>query len=385
MTPENYLWYSKAVLLSIATLTFLGIFLRWKTESGICRPLAYMSLLLAVVCIVDIVVCQQFDYHPLMIKSGSSFGVLVLVLVLISFSYLYAIQLFHPVKVTVRLLLRLNACLIVSLIGYVILSIANIAYIPNYNIHQLIGHLENNTFAVWWLLTTLSIIIYAVFVNLQTLGWTLGHIRHTPKEHSFVGQLTRYGLFIPYLLFSFAIFILICFSCCGMEPGVEAGCFMTVSVILFLIYIYSHFYSFRLDKREEEKGDVCVDSEEVAEKHLIRANDRLLIEKIAHLMEVEELYKSTDLTTEVLAGQLGVSRKKLYLFLKEHYDSTFSEYVNGIRLECAEKLMAEKENINLSIAQISEMSGFNSVKTFNKFFKEKHAITPTKYRNSIDF
>lgn len=382
MTPENYLWYSKAVLLSIATLTFLGVFLRWKTESRICRPLAYMSLLLAVVCIVDIVVCQKFDYHPLMIKSGSSFGVLVLVLVIISFSYLYAIQLFHPVKVTVKLLLRLNACLIVSLIGYVILSIANIDYIPNYNIHQLIGHLENNTFAVWWLLTTLSVVVYAIFVNLQTLGWTLIHIRSTPKEHSFVGHLTRYGLFVPYLLFSFGIFVLLCFSCCDMQPGVEACCFIALSVILFLIYIYSQFYSFCLDKREKE---VLVDSEVVAEKQLIRANDRLLIEKITHLMEVEELYKSTDLTTEVLAGQLGISRKKLYLFLKEHYDSTFSEYLNSIRLECAEKLMAGKENINLSIAQISEMSGFNSVKTFNKFFKEKHAITPTKYRNSIDF
>lgn len=382
MTPENYLWYSKAVLLSIATLTFLGIFLRWKTESRVCRPLAYMSLLLATICIIDIAACQNFSYHPLMIKSGSSFGVLFFTLSIISFSYLYSMELFNPVKVTIKLLLRLNACLVVSLVGYIILSVSTINGLPNYNIQELVGNLEHSTFAVWWLLTTFSIVIYAIFVNLKTLGWALKRIRENRKNKTAVGYFQNYGLLIPYILFSSAILLLVCFSCVKMNPGVEAVCIIIISVILFLIDISSHFYTY-YPKPSFDEADTH--REVISETHLIRANDRLLIEKITHLMEEEELYKSTDLTTEVLAGYLGISRKKLYLFLKEHYDSTFSDYVNGIRLECAEKLMSEKKCINLSISQISEMSGFNSVKTFNKFFKEKHLTTPTKYRNSIEF
>lgn len=379
MTPEDYLWYSKAVLLTIATLTCIGVFLRWKTESSICRPLAYMSLFLGILCIIDIVVCRNFDDHPLMLKSGGSFGILFFILIVISFSYLYAIELFNPVKVTFKLLLRLNLGLVISLVGYIVLSVFKIDFS-----HDQTWWGVNSVLSLWWLVTTISIVVYAVFVNLKMLKWTLGSVGKAKRDNPKISPLQCYGLFIPYVLFSLAVMLLCMFSFFKLAPDVEAPCFLVISVILFLLYIYSHFYRSVVPVKSivhKESLNVV----HLPEKQLIRVNDRLLIEKLTRLMKQEELYKSKELTTDVLAQRLGVSRKKLYLFLKEQYSATFSDYVNGIRLECAEQLMSSKEHIDLSIALISEMSGFNSVKTFNKFFKAKHATTPNKYRNTIEF
>lgn len=387
MTSEDYLWYSKAVLLTIATLTFVGVFIRWKTESQICKPLAYMSLLLAAFCITDIIVCQNFDYHPLMLKSGRGFGILFFVLAVIAFSYLYVIELFKPVKVTFKLLLRLNWALIISLSGYIVLSVFNIELFPDYDLRHTSGGLNTNALSLWWLITTLSVLVYALFVGFRAFRWTMGSITAIRREHPEVATYHCYGLLIPYVLFGSVVVLLCVFSLFRLEPAVEAPGFIFISVILFLIYIYTHFYSeVHFDKKDESAEHKEDRSETLlSDKQEIRAHDRLLIEKLTRLMEQDELYKSKDLTTEVLARHLGISRKKLYLFLKEHYNSTFSDYINGLRLESAEKLMSSIEHIDLSITRIAEMSGFNSVKTFNKFFKAKHDTTPTKYRNSIDF
>ncbi|MEF9986422.1 MAG: helix-turn-helix domain-containing protein [Bacteroidales bacterium] len=358
MTAENYLWYSKTILLMVTTIIFLGILLRWKVESKIHHTLAYLFLMLTVVYTIDLIFCTIFKEHPIIIKSGSSFGTLFIIHIIVSFSYLYSIEIFKPIKITLKFLLLLNIPLIVTLFGYVMLSLLGYSILPNYSILELISNLGSNPFSVLWLLSVISFIIYALYANVKTLQWTL----------EYLSKQNGAWLIINYLLFSLAIPLGIMFILLNMDSIGEALCFIIISVIMVLIYISSF------------NGD---NNMSVEKSQFMRVNDRLLIENITNLMEHEQLFRVKDLTTDILAQKLGISRKKLYLLLKECYNSSFTDYVNGYRLSYAKKLMVNKAYLNLSMQQILENSGFNSVKTFNKFFKAKYLVTPIKYRNSV--
>lgn len=388
MTPEDYLWYSKAVLFTTTVFTTIGIFIRWKSEARARYPLAYMSLLLTFICITDIYLSMRGTYHPLMIKSGSSFGILFFGLIITAFFYLYAIEIFYPQKATTKLLFLLNIPLLFCTLGYIILVIAGGSPLQNYNAKEFLNHSWISPFAILWLVTFIILVFYALFVNVRTLKWTLIHLQNMKKYFSMAESFRYYCLIVTYLIFSLTILLGSGVFLSRMNIRNEASCFLCFAFLLILIYVISLFQTKgcpnkqsppKNDNKNREQHDTT------DETPLIRMTDRILSEKITNLMECEQLYRTRNLTTTVVAQRLGISRKKLYLFIREHYHSTFSDYINGYRIQHAEKLMSDKENIDLSIPQILEMSGFNSVKTFNKFFKAKHSVTPMKYRNSIDF
>ncbi|MEG1649262.1 MAG: helix-turn-helix transcriptional regulator, partial [Rikenellaceae bacterium] len=100
------------------------------------------------------------------------------------------------------------------------------------------------------------------------------------------------------------------------------------------------------------------------------------------LITEDKIHTDSKLTAEILADRMMVSRKKLYLLLKDCKNISFSDYINGNRIDYAEKLITNEKYINISILEISEMAGFNSIGTFNKFFKAKYNSTPAKYRDA---
>ena len=67
-------------------------------------------------------------------------------------------------------------------------------------------------------------------------------------------------------------------------------------------------------------------------------------------------------------------RKKFY----ESAGVTPVEFLNNMRLEHAKKLLMS--NVNLSIKQVSEESGFKDSYYFSRFFKEKTGMTPSTFR-----
>lgn len=52
-----------------------------------------------------------------------------------------------------------------------------------------------------------------------------------------------------------------------------------------------------------------------------------------------------------------------------------NEYINGIRIKNANRLMVEGQ----SITEAALDSGFQSVRTFNYAYKEQMGMTPTEY------
>lgn len=78
------------------------------------------------------------------------------------------------------------------------------------------------------------------------------------------------------------------------------------------------------------------------------------------------------------SNAVGMGRTTLCSFLRRHYDTTFSELLNAVRVRQACEML---RHTPLGIEQIAYACGFNSPSYFNRVFKAQNGFTPGKYRN----
>lgn len=76
----------------------------------------------------------------------------------------------------------------------------------------------------------------------------------------------------------------------------------------------------------------------------------------------------------------GFSKYHFTRFFKENTGMTFVEYLNNFKITKAEWYLMYDTN---SILEVAYKSGFNSVKTFNRVFKNLKGCAPMEYRKTI--
>lgn len=91
---------------------------------------------------------------------------------------------------------------------------------------------------------------------------------------------------------------------------------------------------------------------------------------------VHQNYKNR-ISLEALAKQEYTSVQYLSRLFRQKMGVTFSEYLNGLRLESAVSELLYTSN---SITQVALGSGFSGIKAFNAQFKKRFACSPLEYR-----
>jgi AraC-like DNA-binding protein len=81
----------------------------------------------------------------------------------------------------------------------------------------------------------------------------------------------------------------------------------------------------------------------------------------------------------IICKELGVSRALLYNKMKSITGAGAKEYITKIRIEKAKSLI---ETSPLTIAEISDMTGFASQSYFSTAFKNYTGITPSQYKQT---
>ncbi|TJY42326.1 response regulator [Cohnella pontilimi] len=94
---------------------------------------------------------------------------------------------------------------------------------------------------------------------------------------------------------------------------------------------------------------------------------------------IQENY-SGNVTLELAAGAIGLNPSYLSRIFKEETRSTFSEYVNRVRIDAGRRLL---ESGRYSVKEISNRVGFSTYNYFFKVFKELTGMTPHAYVNSF--
>ena len=78
---------------------------------------------------------------------------------------------------------------------------------------------------------------------------------------------------------------------------------------------------------------------------------------------------------------MGTNRTYLSDYIKSVYQASFREWIAGLRIEYAKQQMVEHPE--LTIAAISEESGFLSLSYFTRIFTEKEGCSPSKWRKTF--
>ena len=86
---------------------------------------------------------------------------------------------------------------------------------------------------------------------------------------------------------------------------------------------------------------------------------------------------ANDLSIYEIAKATNVHPNYLSSAFKAHYGTSLLHYINICRLQHACEMIANKEN---SITDIAYACGFQSVRSFNRIFKEEIGCTPKEYQ-----
>lgn len=103
------------------------------------------------------------------------------------------------------------------------------------------------------------------------------------------------------------------------------------------------------------------------------------LERLCRITRFIMLNYQEKITLDHIARMEHLSTYYLSHLIKEHLGFNFQNFVNGIRLEFAEKLLVFS---NMTLMQISQECGFSSPNYFNKCFSAWHGKTPSQYRKS---
>ncbi|MBQ7042023.1 MAG: helix-turn-helix transcriptional regulator [Muribaculaceae bacterium] len=205
------------------------------------------------------------------------------------------------------------------------------------------------------LITIITATIYTIFIITATF-LSLKTIPHHNPEYKAILNIT----------YSFLIAISIWILSCIYPSTIFDMVYYIVSGIAWYIIYYNIENTYHLNN--SITNDIATDIKEHPFTHALNK-----------LFEQEHIFLNPDISISDVARLIGTNRSYLSEYLNTNCHSSFTDYINNMRLDHAEKLMSQNEKMSLD--EISSSSGFNSLSTFRRAFVRKHGVTPSNYRH----
>lgn len=101
------------------------------------------------------------------------------------------------------------------------------------------------------------------------------------------------------------------------------------------------------------------------------------MEKFSSVMSYIDSHYMEELNLEDIAKSIGFSKYHFSRLFKQYTNYTFCTYICRRRIKVAEELLLKPD---LSITEVALQSGFPSISTFNRVFKQQKSCTPSEYR-----
>jgi len=178
------------------------------------------------------------------------------------------------------------------------------------------------------------------------------------------------------VLFAITSFVAFVFNLIGREHFVEEPEPLTFPAILFsmLLLLIGHVGLSQQFSVQDIEADVFQETEPIP----VESGFSELVEKIRKLVSDEKLFLYPNLKVSDLATRLNSNRNYIYHAINVEMGTSFSDYINGLRVDYASQLLEERPE--LSINDIMIKSGFTSSSAFYRNFKKFKGITPTGKR-----
>jgi AraC-like DNA-binding protein len=266
-------------------------------------------------------------------------------------------------------------------------------------LYQIMSENERIEYVLGFLVKSKTDIIYTSAMQLQKLVYIgsrlvftvqiiyfviLGHrlVRNYNKQiaNYYSNLESRSILWVNYILYSLVITSAasIIFNLIGRSYFMDSKILLLIpsiifSVLLFFIGLQGYMQNHTVTDMEFADLDDKTDASQ-------NYNISRLNEKLIDLFVNEEIYKYPDLKITYVTEKLNTNRTYVSKHINTEFSCTFNEFVNRYRIEEAKRLLSDKSMKNFSLNYISEKSGFGSMGSFMRVFKEMEGITPGQFR-----
>jgi AraC-like DNA-binding protein len=104
-----------------------------------------------------------------------------------------------------------------------------------------------------------------------------------------------------------------------------------------------------------------------------------ILGKLDRAIQADALYRDANLTLPMLSAKIGATPNVVSQALNETLGVSFSDYINGHRIDEAKRRLLEIEE-DSTILDVAYRVGFNAKSTFNTAFKKHTGQTPSLYK-----
>ena len=102
--------------------------------------------------------------------------------------------------------------------------------------------------------------------------------------------------------------------------------------------------------------------------------------KVAEIVQYINKNYMNKINLSTISEKFFISRYHFSRIFKEATGFTFTEYINSVRIQEAQKYLRET---NWKISTISEKAGFESIAHFGRVFKKATGLSPLNYRKKM--
>lgn len=112
----------------------------------------------------------------------------------------------------------------------------------------------------------------------------------------------------------------------------------------------------------------------------INASATQLRDELVALFESSNIFTKSDLKITDVASLLNTNRTYISQVINKNFSCSFNVFVNRYRLKKAAQMLSDPRCDYLTIESIALESGFGSMHSFIRVFKDEYKLTPGKFR-----
>ena len=252
--------------------------------------------------------------------------------------------------------------------AYVLISIAVLLYLPKGGPQQ-----------VAILLMALWLVAYGIYLSYKVVQTYHKTVRLFDDTHS--DDIAAYVRWMSV----FTWWALIYGVGCGLltflpDRYVFLWILSSIPFYICLFWSYLNYLLFHEKVEHILEKEMNAETNPVPEEHgtvELPAYHAGIKEKLEKWIATEG-YRQQGLTIEEMAAALATNRTYLSSYMKMVYHTSFREWIADMRIEYARQQLVKHPE--LTVAAISESSGFLSLSYFTKIFTKKMGCTPSKWR-----
>jgi len=158
----------------------------------------------------------------------------------------------------------------------------------------------------------------------------------------------------------------------GLDKGADDYILKPFEIDYLLIKI-KNLISSRENLRNLFQNNISLEPSRVT----VTSTDEKFLKSL--IKEIEQGIPDVDFTIDILERNIGMSHSKFYRKVKSLTGLSGKELLQNMRLKRAAQILSENK---ISVADVSDMTGFSNPKYFSECFKEKYGVSPSEYYHS---